>query len=113
MAGQEDLAKNGPRFYAVNVDDSTTGWTRDWIHIVCRDLKFTPLGPATDTGEQFDNETGFTFLRGRYLDPRLGRFLSMDSVQPNAPGTQGYNPYATGSATPRPGWTPAATMSAS
>jgi RHS repeat-associated protein len=46
------------------------------------------------TGEQFDSETGFTFLRARYLDPRLGRFLSTDSVQPNAPGTQGYNPYA-------------------
>jgi RHS repeat-associated protein len=46
------------------------------------------------TGEQFDSETGFTFLRARYLDPRLGRFLSMDSVQPNAPGTQGYNPFA-------------------
>jgi RHS repeat-associated protein len=44
--------------------------------------------------EQFDSETGFTFLRARYLDPRLGRFLSTDSVQPNAPGTQGYNPYA-------------------
>ncbi|GAF83258.1 unnamed protein product, partial [marine sediment metagenome] len=27
------------------------------------------------TGEQFDAETGFTFLRARYLDPRLGRFL--------------------------------------
>jgi RHS repeat-associated protein len=46
------------------------------------------------TGEQFDSETGFTFLRARYLDPRLGRFPSMDSVQPNAPGTQGYNPYS-------------------
>ncbi len=33
-------------------------------------------------------------LRARYLDPRLGRFMSMDSVQPNAPGTQGYDPYA-------------------
>ena len=46
------------------------------------------------TGEQFDAETGFTFLRARYLDPRLGRFLSADSVQPNAPGTQGFNLYA-------------------
>jgi RHS repeat-associated protein len=46
------------------------------------------------TGEQFDAEAGFTFLRARYLDPRLGRFLSADSVQPNASGTQGYNPFA-------------------
>ncbi len=30
----------------------------------------------------------------RYYNPGLGRFLSADSVQPNAPGTQGYNRYA-------------------
>jgi RHS repeat-associated protein len=46
------------------------------------------------TGEQFDAETGYTYLRARYLNPALGRFLSADSVQPNAPGTQGYNLYA-------------------
>lgn len=46
------------------------------------------------TGQQLDSETGFTFLRSRYLDPSLGRFLSSDPVQPNAPGTQGYNLYA-------------------
>ena len=45
-------------------------------------------------GEQTDPETGFTFLRARYLNPSLGRFLSADSVQPTAPGTQGYNLYA-------------------
>ena len=45
------------------------------------------------TGEQFDSETGLTFLRDRYLDPRLGRFLSMDSVQPSALGPQGFNAY--------------------
>lgn len=46
------------------------------------------------TGEQFDAESGFTYLRARYLDPRLGQFLSADTVQPNAPGTQGFNLYA-------------------
>jgi RHS repeat-associated protein len=46
------------------------------------------------TGEQMDAETGFVFLRARYLDPRTGRFLSRDTVQPNAPGTQGYHVYA-------------------
>ncbi|MGA7670852.1 MAG: RHS repeat-associated core domain-containing protein [Nitrolancea sp.] len=29
-----------------------------------------------------------------WLDPTLGRFLSADTVQPNAPGSQGYNLYA-------------------
>jgi RHS repeat-associated protein len=46
------------------------------------------------TGEQFDAETGYTYLRARYLNPALCRFTSADTVQPNAPGTQGYNLYA-------------------
>ena len=38
--------------------------------------------------------TGLIYLRARALDPSLGRFLSADSVIPNAPGSQGYNLYA-------------------
>ena len=34
------------------------------------------------TGEQHDAETGFTYLRARYHNPVLGRFISADSVQP-------------------------------
>jgi RHS repeat-associated protein len=45
------------------------------------------------TGEQSD-PTGLLFLRSRYYDPTTGRFLSADSVQPNAPGTQGFNLYS-------------------
>ncbi len=45
------------------------------------------------TGEQAD-PTGLLFLRARHYDPTTGRFLSQDSVQPNAPGTQGFNLYA-------------------
>ena len=46
------------------------------------------------TGELTDPTTGFVDLRARELDPTLGRFLSADTVQPNAPGSQGYNLYA-------------------
>jgi RHS repeat-associated protein len=46
------------------------------------------------TGEQTDAETGLLFLRSRYYAPGSGRFLSADTVQPNAPGTQGYHLYA-------------------
>jgi RHS repeat-associated protein len=45
------------------------------------------------TGQQTDAETGFSYLRARYLSPATGRFLSADTVQPSAPGTQGYNGY--------------------
>jgi RHS repeat-associated protein len=45
------------------------------------------------TGQQTD-PTGLSYLRARYYNPTTGSFLSPDSVQPNAPGTQGYGPYA-------------------
>ena len=45
------------------------------------------------TGQQTD-ATGLLFLRARYLDPTVGRFLSADTLQPNAVGTQGFNPYS-------------------
>jgi RHS repeat-associated protein len=41
-----------------------------------------------------DPAIGFLDLRARDLDPALGRFLSADTVSPNAPGSQGYNLYA-------------------
>jgi RHS repeat-associated protein len=44
------------------------------------------------TGQQTD-ATSLVFLRARYLDTGLGRFLAPDGVFPNAPGTQGYNLY--------------------
>jgi RHS repeat-associated protein len=44
------------------------------------------------TGQQTD-ATSLVFLRARYLDTGLGRFLSPDTVFPNASGTQGYNLY--------------------
>lgn len=50
--------------------------------------------PLGYTGELTDPTTGFLDLRARDLDPALGRFLSRDTVSPNAPGSQGYNPYA-------------------
>jgi RHS repeat-associated protein len=50
--------------------------------------------PLGYTGELTDPTTGFLDLRARDLDPSLGRFLSRDTVSPNAPGSQAYNPYA-------------------
>ncbi len=46
------------------------------------------------TGEQNDDETGLTYLRARYYSPTYSRFLSVDPIQPNAGGTQGFNAYA-------------------
>jgi RHS repeat-associated protein len=46
------------------------------------------------TGELYTAATGLLHLRARDLNPTLGRFLSADTVQPNAPGSQGFNLYA-------------------
>jgi RHS repeat-associated protein len=37
----------------------------------------TPYGYA---GEEYDEETGLIYLRARYYDPELGRFISPDSI---------------------------------
>ncbi|MCB0104900.1 MAG: hypothetical protein KDE53_03310, partial [Caldilineaceae bacterium] len=52
-----------------------------------------PIGRGF-TGEYFAPETGLWHLRARDLNPNLGRFLSADPVQPNAPGSQGFNVYS-------------------
>jgi RHS repeat-associated protein len=45
------------------------------------------------TGEQTD-PTGLVFLRARYYDPRVGRFLTADSVVPDPLRSQAWNRYA-------------------
>lgn len=46
------------------------------------------------TGEQYDDSSDLTYLRARSYSPGTATFLSRDTVQPNAPGTGGYNPYS-------------------
>lgn len=43
----------------------------------------------------YDNETGFYYLKSRYYDPEVGRFISMDSIEYLEPGRiNGLNLYA-------------------
>ena len=58
-----------------------------------------PQGALGYTG-QYQDPTGLVHLRARQYDPALGRFLSADSVQPNAPGTQGFNLHGYTGSTP-------------
>jgi len=44
-------------------------------------------------GEEFDEETGLIFLRNRYYDPEMGRFISPDSVLGDLRDPQSLNPY--------------------
>ncbi len=55
-------------------------------------------GPADThfrfTGEQWDEETDFYYLRARYYDPAIGRFVSQDPWPGLAQFPQSQNPYA-------------------
>lgn len=44
-------------------------------------------------GEQFDKETGLIFLRNRYYDPEIGRFISKDSRPGKLDRPSTINPY--------------------
>ncbi len=46
------------------------------------------------TGEQQDGASGLTYLRARYYDPALGRFLTPDSLIPDITNGQALNAYA-------------------
>jgi RHS repeat-associated protein len=51
-------------------------------------------------GEQYDASSDLTYLRARYYSPGTAQFLSRDTMQPNAGGTTGYNPYCYANANP-------------
>lgn len=52
----------------------------------------TPATPFGYTGEWTD-PGGHVYLRARVYQPSTGRFLTTDPIQPNHPGTQGWNQY--------------------
>ena len=53
------------------------------------------------TGEQYDDSSDLTYLRARFYSPGTATFLNRDTVQPNAPGTGGYNPPTSSHPNPR------------
>ena len=63
------------------ITDSTGAVVERYDYDAFGTLRNTPTGLANDrrfTGEQHDSETAYTFLRARYNDPALGRFISKD-----------------------------------
>jgi len=40
--------------------------------------------PYLYTGEYYDENTGFYYLRARYMNPETGSFISLDTYQGNA-----------------------------
>lgn len=53
-----------------------------------------PASPFTFASEQADAETGLTFLRARYYDPSVGRFIARDPLIGPLSLPHSQNPYA-------------------
>jgi RHS repeat-associated protein len=58
-----------------------------------RDHSGSTTQPFQFTGEQADPSVGLTYLRARYYDPQLGRFISPDFFPGFAMDPQSANPY--------------------
>lgn len=52
------------------------------------------LNPFRYRGYFYDQETGFYYLRSRYYDPEVGRFLNADGMVSTGVGLDGYNMFA-------------------
>ncbi|MEW6120403.1 MAG: RHS repeat-associated core domain-containing protein [Pseudomonadota bacterium] len=50
--------------------------------------------PPRYTGKRQDPETGLVYMGSRYYDPRLGRFISIDPVEPDENNLHSLNRYA-------------------
>ena len=93
------IARDGDEWLLADALGSVRA-TVDQAGNVSAETAFTAYGePLTGeaesfgfAGEQLDT-TGLVHLRARQYNPSVGRFTTVDPVQPGAPGTTGYNLY--------------------
>ena len=93
------VARDGDEWLLADAVGSVRA-TVDAAGNVSAETAFTAFGePLTGqadsfgfAGEQLDT-TGLLHLRARQYNPTIGRFTTVDPVQPGAPGTTGYNLY--------------------
>ena len=80
--------QNGTQYYHFNIHGDTSALTDSNGEIVL-DYRYDAFGnqlksnendtnPFRYCGEYFDEETGFVYLRNRYYDPSIGRFMTED-----------------------------------
>jgi RHS repeat-associated protein len=84
----------------------STGIVTDRCGQIVQQVTYTPYGEMRSelnlgasvnylyTGQQFDREVGLYYYGARYYDQSIGRFISPDTVIPNAADSQSYNRYA-------------------
>ncbi|MGM0714322.1 MAG: RHS repeat-associated core domain-containing protein, partial [Bacillota bacterium] len=52
-----------------------------WGNLLADKVKEAMPNPFAYAGEMYDKESGFYYLRARYYDPKMGRFVSEDTVK--------------------------------
>ncbi|MGZ0052670.1 RHS repeat domain-containing protein [Brevibacillus gelatini] len=52
-----------------------------WGNLLADKVKETMPNPFVYAGEMYDKESGFYYLRARYYDPKMGRFVSEDTYK--------------------------------
>lgn len=52
-----------------------------WGNLIAGKVKETMSNPFMYAGEMYDKESGFYYLRARYYDPKIGRFISEDTYK--------------------------------
>ncbi|MGM0715506.1 MAG: RHS repeat-associated core domain-containing protein, partial [Bacillota bacterium] len=52
-----------------------------WGNLIADKVKETMPNPFAYAGEMYDKESGFYYLRARYYDPKMGRFVSEDTYK--------------------------------
>ncbi|CAB1057475.1 Fibronectin type III domain protein [Olavius sp. associated proteobacterium Delta 1] len=89
------LYDNPARSVAALVDDSQNVMNR-YTYDAFGNLKSANESTGNSfkyVGEQYDEETGLIYLRKRYYDPQIGRFLSKDPFPGYVQAPQTKNPY--------------------
>lgn len=79
-----------------NLIDSTGATVKSYNYDVFGSIRTQSGSGSTSfkfTGEQTDDESGLIFLRARYYDPEIGRFISKDPFRGYETDAQSLNPY--------------------
>lgn len=103
---RKDVASNKSGYYRYNShgdvvsiadgngSDLNTYDYDSWGNLVSRTEGIS--NPFTYSGEIYDDETGFYYLRARYYDPKVGRFISEDTYKGQVENPLSLNRYTYG-----------------
>jgi RHS repeat-associated protein len=104
LVAKRNLQSGARAFYHADRLGSTRLMTNDQ-GLEVKEYDYQPFGSVDSTAGAEDNERGFTghvtdaedglvYMQTRHHDPKLGSFLSADSIVPETGSPQGYNAYS-------------------